>query len=81
MIEITVCVGSTCYLKGSCRIINKLIEKIKEENLEDKIVVKGATCLGNCSRAVSVKINDGPILSLHEENLQSFFEEEIKKRL
>ncbi|MCY6957120.1 (2Fe-2S) ferredoxin domain-containing protein [Clostridium brassicae] len=79
--EITVCVGSTCYLKGSYNIINRLTELIKENNLEDKVVIKGACCLGNCCRPVSIKIDDGPVLSVDESSLEKFFKEQVIDKL
>ncbi|MCY6369605.1 (2Fe-2S) ferredoxin domain-containing protein [Clostridium ganghwense] len=81
VIDITVCVGSTCYLKGSYNIINRLMKIIEENKLEDKVVVKGACCLGNCCKPVSIKINDGPVLSVDESSLETFFKENVMKRL
>ncbi|MCY6484485.1 (2Fe-2S) ferredoxin domain-containing protein [Clostridium aestuarii] len=81
MISITVCVGSTCYLKGSYNIINQLIKMVEDNNLENEVVVKGACCLGNCGKPVSIKVNDGSVLSVNESNIKTFFEEEILKKL
>ncbi|WMJ79436.1 NAD(P)H-dependent oxidoreductase subunit E [Clostridium sp. MB40-C1] len=79
--EITVCVGSTCYLKGSYNIINRLTKLIEENNLEDKVVIKGACCLGNCCRPVSIKIDDGSVLSVDENSLEKFFQEQVIDKL
>lgn len=81
MIEVTVCVGSTCYLKGSYNVINKLTKLINKNELQDKVVIKGACCLGNCSRPVSVKINDGDVFSMNESEVDKFFKEEVLDRL
>ena len=46
---VDVCVGSSCHLKGSYDVIQKLQKLIAENNLEDKVTLKASFCLGNCS--------------------------------
>lgn len=72
MITIQVCIGSACHLKGSYEVINKLQNIIKEKKLDSHIAVKAAFCLGECTKAVSVKVNDGAVQSLDESNVESF---------
>lgn len=74
---INVCVGSACHLKGSYNIINKLEDLIKEYGLNDKVDVKAAFCLGQCTKAVSVKIDDGPISSVNEDTIIEFFKTNV----
>ncbi|NLZ53082.1 MAG: (2Fe-2S) ferredoxin domain-containing protein, partial [Thermoanaerobacteraceae bacterium] len=45
---ISVCVGSSCHLKGSYDIIRILKDLIKEHNLEDKWELKAEFCCNNC---------------------------------
>ena len=75
------CIGSACYLKGSYNIIKKLQQLIEDNKLGDKVEIKGAFCLGQCTKAVSVKINDEAVISLNENNVEEFFEEVILRRL
>lgn len=81
MVTINVCIGSACHLKGSYNVINGLQELIKKEKVEDKVVVKAAFCLGDCTQAVSVKINDDEVHSVSEDNVANFFETNIMGRL
>ena len=46
---ITICIGSSCHLKGSRTIIQKLEELITERQLNDKIELNGSFCMGECS--------------------------------
>ena len=57
-ITITVCVGSSCHLRGSYEIIQFLKEMIKSNTLERKITLKGSFCMERCTEGVNVKIND-----------------------
>lgn len=81
MITITVCVGSSCHLKCSYDVVNELQRLIRENKLEEKVLVKASFCLGNCTKPVSVKVDEGPVLSVNKDNVKSFFEENILKRL
>lgn len=75
--EIFVCVGSSCHLKGSKTVIDKLAELIKSNNIEDKVILKGSFCMGQCSHeGVSVKIND-EFYSVADEDIDMFFNKKI----
>ena len=67
--EINVCIGSACHLKGSYEVIKEFQKAIAEFNLEDKIVLKGSFCLNHCVEAVSTKI-DNKICSLTPEKVR-----------
>ena len=76
--KITVCIGSSCHLKGSRQVIDELQKLIKENNLEEKYELCGAFCMKNCVNGVSVKIND-EIYSVKPETAKEFFNDEILK--
>lgn len=77
---ITICIGSSCHLKGSRTIIQKLEELITERQLNDKIELNGSFCMGECSNGVCVKIND-ELFSVAPETVNTFFENEVLRRL
>lgn len=58
MLQVQVCVGSSCHLKGSYYIIETLQQIVKKYSLEKDIEIKAAFCLGNCTKGVSVKVDD-----------------------
>lgn len=75
--EIFVCVGSSCHLKGSKTVIDRLTELINNNGLEGKVILKGSFCMGQCSHeGVSVKINN-EIYSVTEEDIEMFFNKKI----
>ena len=47
--NISVCIGSSCHLRGSYDIIQKLKELIAGEKLEDKVNLNASFCLGQCT--------------------------------
>lgn len=77
MKKVKICIGSACYLKGSYKIIEIFKSKIKEYNLEDKVEINAAFCLGECTKAVSVKIDEQPVISVLPDNANEVFEKYI----
>lgn len=78
--KITICIGSSCHLKGSRSIIEQLQKFVAEHGLEEKVALCGAFCMGNCTQGVSVTI-DGRLFSLTPETTCSFFENEVLSKL
>lgn len=66
--NIFVCVGSSCHLRGSAKIVELIKDAVKENNLEDKIKLSGAFCLGKCTEGVSIKIDDEIICGVSPDN-------------
>jgi NADH dehydrogenase subunit E len=75
--DIFVCVGSSCHLKGSKVIIDKLNLLIENAGFKNTVILKGSFCMGKCSeRGVSVKVNDD-VYSIEEKDVEYFFENKI----
>lgn len=56
--KITVCIGSSCHIKGSRGVVEELQKLIKDNKLEDKVELVGIFCLGKCQQGVSVMVED-----------------------
>ncbi|MGN0619366.1 MAG: (2Fe-2S) ferredoxin domain-containing protein [Ruminiclostridium sp.] len=74
--KITVCIGSSCHLKGSRQVVEKLQALIAKNNLSEKIELSGTFCMSNCQKGVCVTL-DGQVYSLAPETTESFFETEV----
>ncbi len=75
---VQICIGSACHLKGSYQVIQNLKGLIETEGLEEQVILKSSFCLGACSGAVSVKIDDNPVEALLPDQTGQFFEDRIK---
>ncbi len=75
--DIFVCIGSSCHLKGSYDIIQLLNERIRRDGLEDRVEVKGSFCLGHCTDGVSMRVGDTIVTGVSRENFDSKFEEYV----
>ncbi|MBQ8177860.1 MAG: (2Fe-2S) ferredoxin domain-containing protein [Clostridia bacterium] len=70
--KITVCIGSSCHIKGSRQVVEQLQYLIAEKNLGDKIELGGTFCMGKCQKGVCVTIND-EFYSVTPETVDEFF--------
>ncbi len=75
--KITVCVGSSCHIKGSRPVVEQLQALIAENHLDDDIELGSTFCMGNCRQGVCVAV-DGKMFSVAPENVGEFFEENVK---
>lgn len=77
---VQVCVGSSCYIKGSQEIIELLKKAVIDNHLEDEITLAGSFCTGKCNRiGVSVTVDDEVSTGITTENFNAFFQEKILK--
>ena len=74
--KITVCIGSSCHLKGSRQVVGKFQELIAENDLKDKVELGGPFCMGNCQSGVCVTV-DGELHSVSPETADEFFRDEV----
>ena len=74
--KVTVCIGSSCHLKGSRQVVEALQHLIAENKLEDKVNLSGTFCMQNCQAGVSVSVND-VVHSVSPETVEEFFKKEI----
>lgn len=78
--RITVCIGSSCHLKGARQVIERLKQLIAEHALEAQVELAGQFCMGGCQHGVSATL-DGAQRSLAPEGVDAFFENEVLPRL
>ena len=78
--KVTVCIGSSCHIKGSRPVVEQLQDLIARENLSDKIELGGTFCMGKCQQGVCVTV-DGEFFSVSPETVPSFFEKERKAKV
>ncbi len=80
MLDLNVCIGSSCHLKGSYNVIQAFTQLIEEEQLHDKIEMKAQFCMKQCQNGVSVSMGD-EVFSVVPETAREFFREHVITRL
>ena len=74
--KVTVCIGSSCHIKGSRQVVEQLQDLIEKNGLGDKVELAGAFCMGECQKGVCTKI-DNVIYSVTPATVEEFFNTEI----
>ena len=75
--KITVCIGSSCHIKGSRQVVTQLQKLIAENDLGEKVDLGGTFCMGNCQKGVCVTV-DGVFHSVTPETVDAFFNDHVK---
>lgn len=80
MIYVTVCIGSSCHIKGARIVVDKLQSLVEENGLVDKVLLTGTFCMGKCQQGVCVTVNE-EFHSVTPENVGEFFANEVLARV
>ncbi len=78
--KITVCIGSSCHIKGSRQVVEQLQSLIASNNLGDKVELGGTFCMGNCQKGVCVTVDD-KFYSVTPDTVGEFFANEVAVKL
>ena len=76
MLKVTVCIGSSCHIKGSRHVVEGVQKLIADNNLGDKVELAGTFCIGNCQQGVCVKVNE-EFYSVSPETVEEFFNKAV----
>jgi NADH:ubiquinone oxidoreductase subunit E len=77
MLLITICVGSSCSIRGSDELASELFRLIEKEKLEGLVDIVGAFCMDACSKGVSVRVGDREFSGIRPQQAEEFFYNEI----
>ena len=78
--KITVCIGSSCHIKGSRQVVEQLQYLISKNKLGDKVELGGTFCMGKCQQGVCVSV-DNDFYSVTPETVEEFFNNNVKGKV
>ncbi len=78
--KITVCIGSSCHVKGSRSVVEQLQALIAQHALGDKVELAGTFCMGHCQQGVCVMV-DEEFFSVSPETVTEFFKDNVLSRV
>lgn len=82
--KITICIGSSCHIKGSRQVVEQLQYLIHENKLSDNVELGGTFCMGKCQQGVCVTIDDNlgsKTYSVSPDTVKEFFEENVLSKV
>lgn len=78
--KVTVCIGSSCHIKGSRQVVEQLQYLIAQNGLKEKVDLGGTFCMGKCQQGVCVTVDD-EFHSVSPATVNSFFEQNVLAKL
>lgn len=78
--KITVCIGSSCHIKGSRQVVEQLQDLIRRHGVADKVDMGGTFCMGKCQQGVCVTV-DNEFYSVSPDTVEEFFEKNILEKV
>jgi len=82
-LKVTVCVGSSCHVRGSRAVLNRFAQIVEAERLPDDVALLGSFCMERCGETMNWRL-DGQELSSKtveeaEQTLRDTLNEVFKK--
>ncbi len=75
---IQICVGSSCHLKGSEKLVELFQKAISDNKLDGDITLAGSFCTGKCNReGVTITVDDNIYTGITPENFSAFFNDKV----
>ncbi|MBR5135272.1 MAG: (2Fe-2S) ferredoxin domain-containing protein [Clostridia bacterium] len=74
--KVTICIGSSCHLKGSRQVVAQLQELVAEYDCADRVELAATFCMGKCQQGVCVTVDD-TFHSVTPDTVRTFFETEV----
>ena len=74
--KVTVCIGSSCHVRGSRQVVEQLQQLISENNLKDRVELAGTFCMGKCQQGVCVTVDD-KFFSVKPDTVKDFFSKNV----
>ncbi|MCI9226295.1 MULTISPECIES: (2Fe-2S) ferredoxin domain-containing protein [unclassified Acutalibacter] len=78
--KVTVCIGSSCHIKGSRQVVEQFQQLIADNGLKEKVDLGGTFCMGKCQQGVCVTVDD-QFYSVSPETAEEFFNTNIKAKV
>lgn len=81
-VKVTVCVGSSCHVRGSRALLERFAKIIKAKGLESEVALVGSFCLERCGECMNWRFDDedvsSPSVEDGEETFRSKLEETVR---
>ena len=75
--EMQICLGSSCFSRGNKDVVQLIREYLRKNHLDDKVVFKGARCLGHCSNGPNLVMNGKVIEGIGLSQVEKILEDEL----
>lgn len=77
MLAIVICVGSSCFVRGSEIVAETLERLIRTRGVAAEVRLTGAFCMEHCSMGVSVRVGEHTFSGITPAEAEDFFAREV----
>jgi NADH:ubiquinone oxidoreductase subunit E len=77
--EMHICLGSSCFSRGNKDVVMFIKEYLRKHHLDDKVIFKGARCMGNCSNGPNLTINGKIMEGVTLAGVEGILDRELAK--
>ena len=77
MITVSVCVGSSCHIKGAPQVIEKIQQLIADFDLWNKVELKGVFCMERCTEGVTIEIDGNAFSAVNAADAEKLFRAKV----
>jgi len=78
-IEMQICLGSSCFSRGNKDVVMFIKDYLRSNHLEDRVVFRGARCMGHCSNGPNLIINGVQTEGVTLGRIEGILEKEFGK--
>jgi NADH-quinone oxidoreductase subunit G len=76
--QVRVCVGTSCFLRGSQHVLQGLLQHVEANDLGDRVNICGSFCFERCAHGPNIAIGDQAPQPCTAESAKHLLEEELK---
>lgn len=80
-VQVKVCVGSSCHIRGADKTLRALELLIERANLKDQVDLRADLCLEKCLEAPNVAVDGEVYGGITPEKAEAFFREYVLGRV
>ena len=74
VIDVGVCIGTHCYIRGSWKLLEGLAAELRRRGLSDRFRVKARFCTGQCAEGPNVVVGKTTIGNVDTSNAAAFID-------
>jgi len=74
---VSVCVGTSCFVRGSQALLEQLMERIQSQGLQEQVDVEATFCFEKCDRGPSVRVGETVLTHCDLETAWATIEQEL----
>jgi len=57
-VQVSVCVGTSCFLRGSQTLLKRLADYVESGDLDDTVEIQATFCFEHCDRGPTVRVGE-----------------------